>query len=64
MAIGELDRSLIASLERIRLMRFFDRCPVSDPSGKSCKFGAGCRFSRDMHVVDLTVVKTLKVGGK
>ena len=37
------------------------RCPLSVEGSKICKFGSNCRFGREMHGVDLTVVRTTKV---
>ena len=37
------------------------RCPLSRPGSKDCHFGDNCRFDIDMHGVDTTVVRIVKV---
>ena len=41
-----------------------DRCPSGTEGKKDCRFGENCRFDRDMHGIEMTVVKTVKVGAK
>ena len=40
------------------------RCPNDIEGKKDCRFGENCRFDRDMHGIDRTPVRTLRVGGK
>ena len=40
------------------------RCPVSVTGKKDCHFGDKCKFAREMHGIDLNVVRTTKVGKK
>ncbi|SLM38344.1 Zinc finger, CCCH-type [Lasallia pustulata] len=37
------------------------RCPSGIEGRKDCRFGENCRFDRDMHGIDMNVVKTTKV---
>lgn len=40
------------------------RCPLSVPGKKDCSFGDNCKFERELHGLDATVVRTTKVGKK
>lgn len=40
------------------------RCPNDSEGKKDCRFGENCRFDREAHGIDRTVVRTMKVGGK
>lgn len=40
------------------------RCPNDVEGKKDCRFGEQCRFEPEMHGMDRTPVRTLKVGGK
>ncbi|KAL8805210.1 MAG: hypothetical protein Q9182_002085 [Xanthomendoza sp. 2 TL-2023] len=40
------------------------RCPVSVTGRKDCLFGDNCKFDRDLHGLDLNVVRTTKIGKK
>ena len=40
------------------------RCPVDVEGQKTCKFGEDCRFPKEAHGIDRTVVNTVKIGGR
>ncbi|KAL8827583.1 MAG: hypothetical protein Q9170_006958 [Blastenia crenularia] len=40
------------------------RCPFSVTGRKDCSFGDNCKFERELHGLDATVVRTTKVGKK
>lgn len=39
----------------------FRRCPANESGKKDCRFGINCRFDKELHGIDLHVVKTTKV---
>ncbi len=40
------------------------RCPISTPGKKECLFGDNCKFERDLHGLDLNIVRTTMIGKK
>ena len=40
------------------------RCPSDTEGKKDCRWGENCRFDRELHGIDRTVVRTTKVGKK
>ena len=40
------------------------RCPSDQEGRKDCRWGENCRFDRELHGIDRTVVRTTKVGKK
>ncbi|KAL8874829.1 MAG: hypothetical protein Q9198_006729 [Flavoplaca austrocitrina] len=40
------------------------RCPISTPGKKDCLFGENCKFERDLHGLDLNIVRTTMIGKK
>ncbi|MCJ1453869.1 hypothetical protein MMC28_004218 [Mycoblastus sanguinarius] len=40
------------------------RCPSDTEGKRDCRFGENCRFERELHGIDRTIVRTTKVGGK